>query len=182
MKKLKSSHALGAFALSLSLVAVPATAGGPAIPNFHQVNDHIYRGAQPEPQAWAELAKMGVKTVIDLRLEDEHPTAVEGQAVASAGMRYINIPMKGFATPTNEQISKVLALLNSDEPVFVHCRKGADRTGAVIACYRIAHDHWQADRALQEAKAFGMSSLQLSLKRYVKAFQPTTMAALQPSN
>lgn len=181
--------ALAALTLPCFLVAGPAAAETPSaaiavaasVPNFHQVNDHLYRGGQPGPEAWQSLAKMGVKTVIDLRREDEHSTAAEAQAVAAAGMKYVNVPMKGVVAPTNEQIAKVLALFNSQEPVFVHCKRGADRTGTVIACYRISHDGWQQGQALQEAKSFGMGSVQLGLKHYIKAFQPNTLA-MQPAN
>jgi protein tyrosine/serine phosphatase len=120
---------------------------------------------------------MGIKTVVDLRREDEHSTSAEAQAVAAAGMTYVNVPMKGVVAPTNEQIAKVLALLDSQGPVFVHCKRGADRTGAVIACYRIAHDRWQRQQALQEAKSFGMGSFQIGLKNYVKSFQPSQAPA-----
>jgi protein tyrosine/serine phosphatase len=88
-------------------------------------------------------------------------------------MNYVSVPMKGVVVPTNEQIAKVLAVLNSEGPVFVHCKRGTDRTGAVIACYRIAHDRWQHQQALQEAKSFGMGMAQFGLKHYVMAFQPT---------
>jgi len=152
--------------------AVPGIVAVPGIPNFHQVNDHVFRGGQPAADAWPSLAKLGVKTVIDLRREDEHSTAAEAQAVAAAGMKYLNVPMKGVVAPTNEQIAKVLELLNSQEPVFVHCKRGADRTGAVIACYRIAHDRWERKQALNEAKTFGMAWDQMGLKHYVMIFQP----------
>ena len=76
---------LAVLALALSLPASPAhveTSGNvpsivevPGIPNFHQVNDHVFRGGQPAAEAWPSLAKLGVKTVIDLRREDEHSTA-----------------------------------------------------------------------------------------------------------
>jgi protein-tyrosine phosphatase len=87
-------------------------------------------------------------------------------------MRYVGIPMKGMRTPSDEQISGVLALMNDDTagPVFVHCERGADRTGAVIACYRIQHDHWDSDEALSEARGFGMSWYQTALQRYVGQF------------
>jgi uncharacterized protein (TIGR01244 family) len=169
----KPRKVLAALALSVSIAAGSAAAGTIAIPNFHQVNDHVYRGGQPSADAWPSLAKMGVKTVIDLRREDEHSTAAEAQAVAAAGMKYINVPMKGVVAPDAEQVAKVLAALNSEEPVFVHCKRGADRTGAIIACYRIAHDRWAREQAMKEAKSFGMGSFQIGLKRYVMNFQPT---------
>jgi len=173
MKNVKR-QALAALVLSLSLSVAVGTAAADAISiaNFHQVNERVYRGGQPLPEAWPSLAKLGVKTVIDLRREDEHSTAAEADAVAAAGMKYINVPMKGVVAPTDEQVAKVLAALSSDEPVFIHCKRGADRTGAVIACYRIAHDRWERQRALQEAKSFGMGSLQLGLKHYVMSYQP----------
>ena len=189
MHILKHHKALAALALSFSILVWPAcghqqreqvAAEGVVIPNFHQVDQHVYRGGQPGPEAWQGLAKMGVKTVIDLRREDEHSTTAEAQAVAAAGMIYVNVPMKGVVAPTNEQIAKVLALLDSKDAVFVHCKKGADRTGTVIACYRIAHDRWQRERALDEAKSYGMGMVQLGLKHYIMGFQPD-MIALQPA-
>jgi tyrosine-protein phosphatase SIW14 len=188
MQVLNHHKAFGALSLSFCILVWPAcgrqqTGKGvtesAVIPNFHQVNQHVYRGGQPGPEAWQSLAKMGVKTVIDLRREDEHSTAAEAQAVAAAGMIYVNVPMKGVVAPTNEQIGKVLTLLDSKDPVFVHCKRGADRTGAVIACYRIGHDRWQRQRALEEAKSYGMGMVQLGLKHYIMEFQPDMIAFQQ---
>lgn len=179
MNSLKLPRALVALFLCLSVAAGTAAAAAISIPNFHQVNEQVYRGGQPAPEAWQGLASIGVKTVVDLRREDEHATAAEAQAVTAAGMKYVNVPMKGVVAPSNEQIAKVLALLDSEGPVFVHCKRGSDRTGAVIACYRIAHDRWARQQALQEAKSFGMGSLQIGLKHYVMSFQPTLQ--LQPA-
>jgi len=160
-------------ALPLRPADIPrANIPDPAIPNFHRVNDHVFRGAQPEAGAWPELAKLGVKLVIDLRREDEHSSAAESQAVQAAGMNYVNFPMKGVVAPANEQVGKILALLNSTDAVFIHCKRGADRTGAIVACYRVEHDHWDRKRALAEAKSFGMSWDQFGLKKYVMGFQP----------
>lgn len=118
-----------------------------------------------------------MKTVIDLRRADEHSTEEEAKAVQAAGMKYVNVPMKGVVAPSEDQISKVLSLLlNSPDPVFVHCKRGADRTGTIVACYRMTHDRWNNKQALSEAKALGMAWTQFGLKSYIKSFQPNARA------
>lgn len=139
--------------------------------NFHQVDAHIYRGAQPTRLGIQSLAKLGIKTVIDLREGREH-AGVEEKLVKAAGMRYVNVPMKGLSAPTKEQMAKVLALLDDSSgwPVFVHCRRGADRTGTVIACYRISHELWANQKALEEARLFGMSWVERAMQHYILSF------------
>jgi protein tyrosine phosphatase (PTP) superfamily phosphohydrolase (DUF442 family) len=168
----------GLYVLAAAFIvsAAPAQVAVPNITNFFQVNDHIFRGAQPGPDAWPSLAKLGVTLVIDLRRTDEHSTEAEAKAVTAAGMRYLNFPMKGVVSPSNDQVQKILALMDSKDKVFIHCKRGADRTGAVIACYRISHDRWDSGKALGEAKSHGMSWTQVGLKSYVKSFQPKVIS------
>lgn len=157
----------------MALIAIPAFSAElqvSGVPNFHQVNDHIYRGGQPSNEAWAGLAKLGVKTVIDLRRENEHGTAAEARAVEAAGMRYVNVPMNGIVAPTDDQVIKVLGLFEAG-PVFVHCRRGADRTGTVVACYRMRHDGWDNQKAFKEAKSLGMSWMEVGMKHYIFAYR-----------
>jgi uncharacterized protein (TIGR01244 family) len=153
------------------------------IRNFHKVNDRLYRGAQPTEEGWKSLSKLGVKTVVDLRLTDEHSTTAEQTAVKAAGMQYVNIPMHGMVVPSDETIAKVLALMNSDAagPVFVHCKRGADRTGAVIAVYRMAHDGWTNDKAIHEAKSLGMRWTQIGLKAYIHNYRASEVVAAAPA-
>ncbi|MFN7995822.1 MAG: tyrosine-protein phosphatase [Bryobacteraceae bacterium] len=164
--------------LTLYLGGIPGWAGTPevaGVPNFHQVAQNIYRGGQPTGQGWNSLAKLGVKVIIDLRRDGEHSVQGERKAVTAAGMRYVNVPMNGVVAPSGESVQKVLALLDgsSSSPVFVHCRRGADRTGTVIACYRIKYDHWQNDKALHEAKSYGMHWTEVGMKKYVRSYHPT---------
>ena len=124
-------------------------------------------------EAFAGLAKLGIKTVIDLRGENSERTAVE-----RAGLQYVRMPWSGLKAPDDAQIAAVLSLLNDSGqwPVFVHCRRGADRTGTAIACYRIAHDHWSNQQALSEARTFGMSSLEVAMQHYILHFGPPPSA------
>ena len=143
------------------------------IPNFHQVDERVYRGARPTIQGIANLAKLGVKTVVDLR-ETGSETVAEERTVKAAGMIYVSIPMNGLRAPSNEQVAQVLGWFDNDSaaPVFVHCKRGADRTGTVVACYRIAHDHWDNRKALDEAKSDGMHWFEPTMKRFVLHYSP----------
>jgi len=177
MNLLSLRTGLSVLAAALFVSVAPAQEATPNIPNFHQVNNLVYRGGQPPVDAWPSLAKLGVTTVIDLRRTDEHSTVDEQQAVTAAGMKYINFPMKGVVSPDEAQIEKILAVMHSGDKVFVHCKRGADRTGTVIAVYRMMHDSWGNKQALAEAKSLGMSWTQIGLKSYVKSYRPKTVAA-----
>jgi protein tyrosine/serine phosphatase len=164
-------------ALGLPVAALAATPPD-GVPNFQKVDDHVYRGAQPSEQGFKNLAKLGIKTVVDLRQPGDLSWNEE-KIVRAAGMEYVTVPMNGMETPSNEKVVKVLALLEDTGtgPVFVHCKRGADRTGAVIACYRMEHDRWKNDQALSEAKSLGMSFFERAIQRYVREFKPRTLDA-----
>lgn len=160
--------------------SVPAFAGSSVqgIHNFYQVDSHVYRGGQPSESGFQYLVKLGVKTILDLREPGDRATQEE-RMVTTLGLKYINVPMSGLTPPTAAQISQILALLEDSSPgaVFVHCMRGADRTGAVIAAYRIDHDHWNNDRALEEAKSDGMSFFQVPRKDYIRNFHALAIQA-----
>jgi protein-tyrosine phosphatase len=172
--------------ISLLVFSLPVFAGSaPGIQNFDQVDAHVYRGAQPTNQGFNYLAKLGVKTVIDLRETDDR-AKVEERVVTGVGMQYVNVPMTGLTPPTEAEIARILAILEDGTigPVFVHCKRGADRTGAVIAAYHIDHDKWDNARALQDAKAHSMSSFQIPRQNYIKDFRPRLVdaKAVRPSD
>lgn len=138
------------------------------LPNFHQVNTQLYRGGQPKVGGVQRLAQMGVKAIINLRADDEH-SRLEEQEARAVGLKYFNVPFHRLARPTEEQISLVLSLIDAAEnqPVFVHCKHGADRTGVVIAIYRIDHDGWSSERAKAEADRYGLKPWQLGMKDFI---------------
>jgi tyrosine-protein phosphatase SIW14 len=87
-------------------------------------------------------------------------------------MHYVNVPMTGLTAPSDSETAKILMLLESggSGKIFVHCWRGADRTGAVIAAYHMDHDNWDNQRALKDAKAHGMSFFQLPREHYISEF------------
>jgi tyrosine-protein phosphatase SIW14 len=155
----------------LALPAWTASQPSPGIGNFSQVDQNVYRGAQPSDEGIRYLSTLGVKVVIDLREHDQRSVAEE-RVVTAAGMRYVNVPMTGMTPPSAAEAGQILALLEDPAagPVFVHCKRGADRTGAVIAAYRIDHDNWDNGRALREAMNNHMSKLQFQRQKFIITF------------
>jgi tyrosine-protein phosphatase SIW14 len=149
----------------------PKTSPKINIKNFGSLNETFYRGAQPKEQDYADLAAMGVKTVIDLQRggQEEEQALVEAQ-----GMKFYRIPMSDTSQPGPGQADEFLKIVNdpANHPVFVHCAGGRHRTGAMAAIYRMTRDGWSADQAFLEMKRYdfeyGMGHG--SLKRYVYDF------------
>jgi len=177
-ERLRRRAAVFSVVASLTVASVTAGSETSNVPNFQKVDDHVYRGGQAGNDGFKDLARLGIKTVVDLRQIGEHSQADEERVVTGLGMRYVSVPMRGMSTPKDDQVASVLALLNDTAtgPVFVHCRRGADRTGTVIAAYRIAHDHWENKKALAEAKSYGMSFFERAMQRYVMHYRPNAEA------
>ena len=150
----------------------------PHVRNFGALNDHLYRGAAPSPVALEELRALGVKVVLDLRTKGDG-TAAESVQVHNLGLKYVNVPLGAWSAPKRAQLEPILAYLfhSETEPVFIHCRRGKDRTGTVIACYRIQHDNWTNQRALEEAEKYGISFAERSMRAYILDFTPITIPA-----
>jgi protein tyrosine/serine phosphatase len=142
------------------------------IDNFGRVSATYYRGAQPEGRDYADLAALGVKTVINLTSDDaleEEPGLVE-----AAGMKYVALPMTTRVTPTPEQLATFLRIVNDSEhqPVFVHCVGGKHRTGVMTAVYRMTEDRWSSEQAFKEMKKyrFGADFLHPEFKKFVYGY------------
>jgi protein tyrosine/serine phosphatase len=160
------------------LLARAADAPDINIRNFSPVNDHLYRGGQPTPDGFQALAKAKVSLVIDLR-EPSEGTEAERRLVEGLGMQYLDVPLPRLSAPSQDQMKRVLSLLIPDDNgrVFLHCWRGKDRTGTVIACYRIQHDGWTAQRALQEASENGLSRVEHGMRSFILRFQPQDLPA-----
>lgn len=162
-------------ALALLLMASATLAQEAAqnhkLPNFHQVNSQLYRGAQPGVGGIRKLKELGIKTIINLRGEDGL-TRVEQSEAAALGLRYFSVSLPGLRRPSDEQVARVMALINAPEgqPIFVHCHHGEDRTGLIVAVYRITHDGWTAEQAKAEAKRYGMNWMQRGMKDYISDY------------
>jgi protein tyrosine/serine phosphatase len=116
------------------------------LPNFHQVSDTLYRGAQPSEEGFAQLKAMGVRTIINLRSFHS-----DCDLIGETGLGYEHIYMKPWH-PEDEDVVRFLQIVTSEgrSPAFVHCQRGADRTGTMCAVYRVVIDGWSKEEAILE--------------------------------
>lgn len=184
--KLERAFAVGVLAWSLASPAAARTAvpagsvtssvnlSNIRIDNFGQLNSSYYRGAQPEGRDYADLAALGVKTLVNLTSDDAE--ANEKAMVERAGMAYVQIPMTTHEPPTAAQLAEFLTIVNdpAKQPVYVHCVGGRHRTGVMTAVYRMTADGWTADRAFAEMKQYkyGADFLHSEFKTFVYAYKP----------
>ena len=168
--------AVSLFALACAAISVPAhhaNVPGVTIENFGKINENYYRGSQPNQEEFAQLKRLGIRTVIDLR---EDYKKAEESWVRDLGMKYTRIPLKTRIAATDEQTNYFLSLVNDSAnlPVYVHCKGGRHRTGAMTAIYRITHDGWTADQAWQEMKDYdfenGFLGGPVAQKKFVFSF------------
>lgn len=126
------------------------------IRNFHQVNPWLYRGGQPTKDEIQALAESGMRTVICLRWGKKLIDA-EKAAVESVGMEFISLPMYYWNVPSQDALEDFLKIIDAraSGAVFVHCLHGADRTGFLLAMYRITRDKWTVHDAYKEMKRLG---------------------------
>ena len=163
--------------LAVALILLSATAfaqdsTAPAdLPRFQQVNENLYRGAQPTRDGISKLRELGINTVINLRGAGELTRAEEAE-VRAAGLNYYNVPLPNWGRPQNERVARILELISAPENgrVFIHCKEGVDRTGTIVAIYRMTHDGWSSGQALAEAERLGMRRTQFWMRDYAKDY------------
>ncbi|HVP90138.1 MAG TPA: sulfur transferase domain-containing protein [Terriglobales bacterium] len=136
-----------------------------SIKNWYQVDADVYRSEQPTRAAFAEMRAKGIRTVINLRhdLSDESLTS-------GLGFGLVEIPMRAWRVSEDDVVKALRGIQAAPKPVLVHCQWGADRTGAVIAMYRVVFQGWTKTEALAELEGggFGFHRYYLNIPALVK--------------
>jgi protein tyrosine phosphatase (PTP) superfamily phosphohydrolase (DUF442 family) len=138
----------------------------PGLPNFYMVTTNLYRGAQPTVRGMEELEGMGIKTVLNLRSFHSDEDRLDGTE-----MKQARLHMKPWHSEDEDVIHFLkLATDTNNLPLFVHCQRGADRTGMLCAMYRIVVCGWNKKEALDEMidGGFGYNSTWQNMVRYIQ--------------
>lgn len=120
------------------------------LPNFYKIDDQVYRSKQPDHREMKELNAMGIGTILNLR----HVRSDRWKG-RSTQLQLIHLPINSWKISYTELVTGTSILLKSKDPVLVHCWHGSDRTGCIIACYRLIKFGWTKQQAIDEMRNGG---------------------------
>jgi tyrosine-protein phosphatase SIW14 len=133
--------------------------------NWYKVDADVYRSEQPTRKGFKEIRDKGIKTVINLRYGYSEAALVEGLDLV-----LIEIGMTAWEFTDNDILRALKAIESAPKPVLIHCQHGSDRTGVVVAMYRIVFLNWPKEEALAEMKrgGFGFHWIYLNIPAFIK--------------
>ena len=150
------------------------------LPLFHRADENYFRGSQPLRGGIGTLSRLGIKTIVDLRSNYDYTDDLRA-AAEIAGLSYERVQMSVWNPPTDEEANRFVSIVSDTTrgPFFVFCGDGLNRTGEMTAIYRIAHDNWSVEKALDEADELGFSPYYYTLRSYVwdyaRKFHPSAV-------
>jgi protein tyrosine/serine phosphatase len=138
---------------------------GSKLSNLYKINDSIYRCAQPDSADFAKIDSIGIKSILNLRSNFSDNDLKDGLPLS-----LYNVEMVPYDIDDKEIVKALRILKNSPKPIVVHCFYGSDRTGVVIAMYRIIFQNWTKEEALNEMMNGGYSfhNIFINIPHYVK--------------
>lgn len=158
--------------------AQPEKAAG--LKNAYRLNDSIYRCAQPDSAGLEALHKLKVRTVLNLRTSHS-----DNPAWTDPSMLLLDVRMSVHDQDTDQLIKALRVLHSAPKPIVVHCRHGSDRTGLVLAMYRIVFEGWSRAEAIHEMVegGYGFHTKYQHIVHYLETFDiDAVKSAVCPAN
>lgn len=133
--------------------------------NLYKLNDSIYRSEQPDSIAFANLKKIGIKSILNITTQ-QNDTAIPG----NQDFNFYFVRMKAERFSDSDIINALTVIRNAPKPILIHCRHGSDRTGVVIAMYRIIYENHTKQEALDELRngGYGFNTIFVNIPKYIK--------------
>ena len=123
----------------------------------------FYRGPKPDWIAITQMSNspMGLKTIINLEIGIRELLIGDANDELNwcynNGVRLFDLDWQGYFVPKDKDVSLALSILKNSSlrPIYLHCRHGRERTGFMVAVYRMQVEGWSLDAAYKEMKKMG---------------------------
>ncbi len=157
------------------------------VPAFHRVDADVYRGGRPSyrDDVYLKFADLGIRTVVNLEGGTEAKREQEviervNTKLAEQGkpaLTFVSFPIDSFTgtvltAPTDKNIGVLFhEIAQAPKPIYVHCEHGKDRTGMVVALYRLWRGESTLEDAISEADYYRFSYWNFGLKRTLERYR-----------
>lgn len=133
--------------------------------NLYMLNDSIYRCEQPDSLGFTVIDSIGIKSILNLRSKQ-----TDSVNINNTKLNLYNVEMLSFFIRDKEIIKALKIIHDSPKPIIVHCKHGSDRTGIIIAMYRIIYQDWPKEKAIIEMKegGYGFHEIHKNIIHYIK--------------
>ncbi len=147
---------------------------GSSLDNFFRISPDLYRSEQPTAAQIPDLKKFGIKSVLSLRHYHTDPHAFEG-----AGIATFEHHMDAGKVTTADLVAALRLIRAAPKPVLIHCWHGSDRTGFVVAGYRMVFMNWTAEQAIDELSQGGFGFHAALYPNIVRTLKVLNVGAVQ---
>lgn len=135
------------------------------IENFYKVDEGVYRSGQPSAEAFKEMEQMGIKEVLNLRNYHSNKDEAEGTS-----LKLNRVAMNAHSSEWDKLVEALRIIKNRKGPIVIHCWHGSDRTGLVVALYRLVFQSWTKEEALDELEhgGYGYHTIYGNIKTFIR--------------
>jgi protein tyrosine/serine phosphatase len=129
----------------------------------------LYRAARTDAEGIRQLVENDhIRTIVNLAEKDD-----DCDAIHQYGLRYFHLRCDA-TTQNTKQMKQFLTLMNDPHnwPVYVHCDRGADRTGEAVGAYRIVYQNWTTTQAIDELPKYHYFGLLGEPKKFLRSLTP----------
>ncbi|HXU26396.1 MAG TPA: dual specificity protein phosphatase family protein [Bacteroidia bacterium] len=142
--------------------------------NLYRVDDSLYRCEQPSKRDFYLIDNIGIKTVINLRQRK-----TDNHKIKKTALELINVPMNAWTISYTDIVIGVKAINNAKKPILVHCKHGADRTGCIVAIYRVIYCGWTREQAIKEFRYGGFHYHEKSFPNILRLLETVNLEQLK---
>lgn len=147
---------------------------GTTLGNSYRVTADLYRCEQPVQADIADLHALGIRSILNLR--NYH---TDSSQLAAAGFTLLLQRMEADELTADDLVAALRQFRSAPKPVLVHCWHGSDRTGSVVAAYRIVFQDWTPAAALDELRHGGFGYHEKTFPNIMRLFETLDAAELR---
>lgn len=131
--------------------------------NLYKINDSLYRSEQPDSLDVEILNKLGIVSILNLR---KYHNDID--FLKTKNFNFYEVEMHAYWIKNKNVIEALKIINNAPKPLLIHCKHGSDRTGLIVAMYRIIFEDWTKEKAIDELKKYGFHTIFFNIPRYIR--------------